>query len=151
MNIPAFDFMRITRSIRRLMGGFWDRLKQKGPRFLIVAAIVNPIGMGLSYELYKHFSAVVGIAAISLFSGVMHAAFTYSSHYFFTFGRPGNYLGGLAKMYAGTWLGMLIASGISQILLGTLQMPFFLVQLLMLFFGASYSICVNFLFIYREK
>jgi len=151
MNLDTSVFESVLQTLRKLARDFLASFKKRGPKFLVVAFIVNPIGMGCGYELYKHFSGSIGIAATSLISGILHAALTYSSHYFFTFGRPGSYFPGLAKMYAGAWIGMLIASAISQVLLGTLQIPFFWVQLLMLIFGASYSICVNFLFVYRER
>jgi hypothetical protein len=151
MNLEPLSFSGISHTLRKFASDFWARLKKRGPKFLVVALLANPIGMGCGYGIYKHFSGSIGIAATSLISGILHAALTYSSHYFFTFGRPGSYLPGLAKMYAGAWVGMLITSAISQILLGTLQIPFFWVQFIMLVFGASYSVCVNFLFVYRER
>jgi hypothetical protein len=125
MSHEGLLFEQIVRINKEVIGRFLSRLKDKGHKFLAVALISNFLGMGLSYGLYKNFSDSFGIATTSFISGILHSAITY--------------------------LYMLAGSGISQVLLGNLHLPFFLVQFLMFGIGATYSICLNFLFVYRER
>ena len=148
--------LKILASVEKFLYSFARELKTRGVRFIVVALIANPFGLGCSYLFYKAFSSTIGIAPVSIISGIFHCFLTYSSHYWFTFGKPGNYLGGLLKVYAGAWFGMVVSSGISQYLIGTLKVHFFWTQLIILGFGATYSICINFLimsrrFIYHEQ
>jgi hypothetical protein len=141
---------RSPQTLRQLSRDFWSSLIEKGPRFLCVAIIANLAGMGLGYLLFKRFAPVVSITLISVVSGVLHVLITYSSHYVFTFRRPGNYFKGLWKIYITAWVGMLISSLLNQLLIGSLQMPYFLAQGFIFCFGASYSLIVNFLFVFRR-
>ena len=124
---------------------------EKGPRFLCVAITSNLAGMWFGYIMFKHLASLFSISLVSAVSGILHVLITYSSHYFFTFRRPGNYFGGLWKVYFTAWFGMLIASLLNQFLIGSLQMPYLLAQCLIFCFGASYSLFVNFLFVFRGR
>ncbi len=148
---PLQDWVRRSpQTLRQLSQDFLQRFLEKGPRFLCVAAVANLSGIGLGYFFFKHFAPRFGISLVSVVGGIVHVLITYSSHYCFTFRRPGNYLRGLWKVYVSSWLGMLIASLLNQFLIGSLQMPYFLAQALIFCFGASYSVVVNFLFVFRK-
>ena len=142
---------RVPQSLRQLTQDFWFSLMEKGPRFLCVAIIANLSGMVLGYILFKHFAPLLSITLVSVISGILYVLITYSSHYVFTFRRPGNYLKGLWKVYLTAWVGMLISSLLNQFLIGSLQMPYFLAQGLIFCFGATYSLLVNFLFVFRRR
>lgn len=149
MNTRRFS-TRIYGLLKSLTQTLWRRLMEKGIRFLCVAVGANAFGLSCSYVLYKRLTPALSIALVSIISGILHTLITYSSHYFLTFGRPGNYFKGLWKVYLSAWLGMLIASFLGQFLMGTLRLPFFVAQALIFGVGAAYSIVVNFLFIFRN-
>jgi hypothetical protein len=146
------DWVRqIEQTLKHLFRIARQSLREKGPRFLCVAITSNLAGMGLGYLFFKHLTSLLSISIVSVASGILHVLITYSSHYFFTFRRPGRYFQGLWKVYVTAWMGMLIASLMNQFFIGSLQMPYFLAQCLIFCFGASYSLLVNFLFVFRGR
>jgi len=144
-------FFRIQPTVRNLFEQFWTRLKEKGVRFFWVALVANSAGIACGYVLFKSLTSALPIALASVIGGILHVLITYSSHYYFTFKKSGDYLQGLWKVYLTAWLGMLISSVLNQFLMGTLQMHYFLAQAVLFSFGASYSLAVNFLFIFRRQ
>lgn len=151
MNALMDQVRRFEQTLRQLARDFRHSLMEKGPRFLCVAFISNFTGMGFGYAIFRYLTPLFSISLASVFSGILHVLITYSSHYFFTFRRPGNYFKGLWKVYLTAWMGMLIASLLNQFFIGSLQMPYFAAQCLIFCFGASYSILVNFLFVFRGQ
>lgn len=129
---------------------FWLSLKEKGPRFFCVAVVANLTGIAVGFILFKSLTPLLSIALVSAIGGVLHVFITYSSHYYFTFRKPGNYLKGLWKVYVTAWFGMLVSSFLNQFLIGTLKMPYFVAAAMIFCFGASYSVVVNFLFVFRR-
>lgn len=134
-----------------LAQSLWLRLKEKGLRFLCVALVANGTGLSCSYLLYKKLTPALSILVVSILSGIIHVFITYSSHYCITFKKPGHFLRGLWKVYITAWLGMLITSILGQFLLGTLKLPFFAAQGIILCMGAAYAVVINFLVIFRES
>ena len=143
--------LHVQPALRRLFQDFWMRLKERGSRFFLVAAIANSAGIACGYVLFKSLTPALPIALVSVLVGILHVLITYSAHYYFTFKRSGEYLKGLWKVYLTAWFGMLISSILNYFLMGTLQMPYLLAQAVLFCFGAAYSLTVNFLFIFRRQ
>ena len=139
----------IRAAVVRLVQSLWLRLREKGIRFLTVAVVANGAGLSCSYFLYKRLTPALSILVVSIISGVIHVFLTYSSHYYITFKKPGNFLQGLWKVYVTAWIGMLMTSVLGQFLMGTLGLPFFVAQGVIFCVGAAYAVVVNFLFVFR--
>lgn len=142
---------RLKNSFIELARLFYRRIRERGQKFLCVGILANLAGVFFSFLLYKGLVPRLSVALVSMIGGVFHVLITYSSHYFITFGIPGGFFLGLFRVYPTAWVGMLCASLLGQLLIGTLKFNYFPAQFLIFCFCATYSILVSFLFIYRQK